>query len=174
MDYKKLKTSQGVFNILPWTLSKVGRYNIDVPLELTATSDKFTTGYMKDVKEGIYLWIFPCGLIRKVGLFGEGVTSNFNSRYISYRNAAKNMGNNQGEYVLPSGKSNGSVIPIQCVIKKLEIGEEVKIAVLEVPTITEYCLVEGFKRPMTINKAMIEKDIKNKIKTKNPNQLYLN
>ena len=169
MDYKKLKTSQGVFHILPWTLSKVNKYKIKVPIELTSK-----VGHMKDVKEGIYLWIFPCGLIRKVGLFGEGVTSNFNSRYISYRNAAKNMGNNQGEYVLPSGKSNGSVIPIQCVIKKLEIGEEVKIAVLEVPTITEYCLVEGFKRPMTINKAMIEKDIKNKIKTKNPNQLYLN
>mgnify|MGYP001230449305 CR=1 FL=1 len=177
MDWKELsdelKTSKGVFNILPWTIRKVGKYDIDVPLELTATSDKFATGYMKGVKEGIYLWIFPCGLIRKVGLFGEGVKSDFNSRYKDYRGAAKNLWEYQGEYTTPSGKSNGSAKPIKCIINKLKVGEEVKIAVMELPTNTTEVLIEGYKRPMTINKAMIENDIKNRIEGLNPNQLYL-
>jgi hypothetical protein len=177
MDWKELsdelKTSEGVFNILPWTIRKVGKYNIDVPLELTATSDKFTTGYMKDLKEGIYLWIFPCGLVRKVGLFGEGVGSDFNSRYSAYRSAAKNIWENEGEYIVPSGRSNGSAAPIKCILDKLKVGEEVKIAVMEVQTITTEVLIEGYKRPMTINKALIEDNIKKIIENKNPNQLYL-
>ena len=78
---KKFETSEGSFYLLPYTIKKISSYGIDVPIEIASTAKN---SLFKDFSQGIYLWIHK-GIIRKVGLFGEGVKSNFNSRYASYR-----------------------------------------------------------------------------------------
>ena len=164
---KKFETSEGSFYLLPYTIKKISSYGIDVPIEIASTAKN---SLFKDFSQGIYLWIHK-GIIRKVGLFGEGVKSNFNNRYSAYRTTSLMIERNNG--TMPKGISNGSVKPIETLVKNLQVNEEIKIAVLPFKTRGSIAEIDGVKRPIIIDLAALEEQIINKIKSKDPNQLWL-
>ena len=84
-------------------------------------------------KNGVYLWIYQ-NKVRKVGIFGEGVTSNSKSRYATYKTVGKNL----WKYLSKINKPNGSVKPLQTLCEKIKIGEKIEVQFVKLPSKIKY------------------------------------
>ena len=73
------------------------------------------------IKRGIYILVYE-GKIIKVGIFGEGVSSNNISRFASYRNMGRNISNR-----------NGSFKTLNTINENLKVGEEIEVRFKELP-----------------------------------------
>ena len=107
-------------------IKKTGEYQIDVP-----TVENI-------LNQGLYIMVYN-GKVRKVGIFGEGVSSTNRTRFQSY----KSMGKNLFEYISnPTKKQNGSFKTIKVLNEKLEIGEKVEVRFKELP---KYKYMDGHR-----------------------------
>jgi hypothetical protein len=79
-------------------------------------------------KAGVYQWIYQ-GAVVKVGIFGEGISSNAYSRYSTYRSVGKAL----HSYLSTNKKQNGSVKPMKVLNEKLKQGESVEVHICKVP-----------------------------------------
>lgn len=84
-------------------------------------------------KNGVYLWIYQ-NKVRKVGIFGEGIKSTSNTRFAMYRTVGKNL----WKYIQNILKSNGSVKPLKTLTEKLEVGEQVEVQFVKLPSEGKY------------------------------------
>ena len=107
-------------------IKKIEEYQIDVPI-------------IKNIlNQGLYIMVYK-GKVRKVGIFGEGVSSTNYTRFNSYRS----MGKKLFEYISnPTKKQNGSFTTIKVLNEKLEIGEKVEVRFKELP---KYKYMEGYR-----------------------------
>ena len=97
-------------------LVKKGNYEILVP----DLPKKF------QFRKGIYFFIHQ-NIVRKVGLFGNGVKSGSNTRYSTYRTVGKDL----LKYIDGTKKSNGSVKSMKTLCEKINIGEKVEVQFVE-------------------------------------------
>ena len=79
-------------------------------------------------KAGVYQWIYK-GVVVKVGIFGEGISSNAYTRYATYRSVGRAL----HSYLPTNKKQNGSVKPMKVLNEKLEQGESVDVHICKVP-----------------------------------------
>ena len=86
-----------------------------------------------EVDTGVYLWYYKNKVV-KVGIFGEGVSSNSYTRYSTYRSVGKNLYG----YLHEGKRWNGSVVPMKLLNENLEIGEEVKVYFAQTPSGTTW------------------------------------
>ena len=100
---------------------------------------------------GLYRWEYKGSTI-KCGLFGEGIKSNANSRYVTYRNAGKHLNEH-----INKKTSNGSMVPIKCLNNLLKVGESICVYFYKVknPTI----VISG--QLYQIHLASLEEKMKN-------------
>lgn len=94
------------------TITKIAEGVIDVP--------KLPSNAV--LSQGLYIMLFEEPI--KVGIFGEGVSSNSRSRFNSYRSMGKNLNS-----ILNGTKnySNGSLKTMEIINKKLIPGESVDV-----------------------------------------------
>ena len=101
------------------------------------------------IGSGVYLWIYK-GEVIKVGICGDGVTSTFNSRYVSYRTVSVNF----EKYLSGENDKNGSFVPIETLVRKLSVGEKVEVKFQPSPEGRE---IDGF--PYKIDLPLLEKKL---------------
>jgi len=106
-------------------------------------------------KNGVYLWIYLNKVI-KVGIFGEGVSSNSKSRYSNYKTVGKHL----RKYIDKTNKSNGSVKPLQTLCEKIKVGDKVEVQFIELPKEVKY--VNGL--PYRLDLYTLEEYFKNQHK----------
>lgn len=106
-------------------------------------------------KAGIYQWTYK-GKVVKIGIFGEGITSNAYSRYATYRSVGKSL---QG-YLFENKKQNGSVKPMKVLNEKLQQGESVEVHICKVSE--ELLNLNGL--PYRVDLYALEEFYKNKNK----------
>jgi len=107
-------------------IKKIEEYKIDVPI------------IKNPIDQGVYIIVHK-GKVRKVGVFGEGVSSNSYTRFNSYRS----MGKKLFEYINgPTKSQNGSFKTIKVLNEKLKIGEEVEVRFKELP---KYKHMDGYR-----------------------------
>ena len=73
------------------------------------------------IKRGLYTLTFK-GKVRKVGCYGEGVSSNSYTRFATYRN--------KGKDIIPG---NGSYKTMKVINENLNVGDTIKVEFIELP-----------------------------------------
>ena len=132
------------------TITKISEGVIDVP----------TLPSNAELDQGIYIMMYVETPI-KVGCFGEGVTSNSKSRFVTYRTVGKNL----SEYLNGGKKQNGSVKTMRIINEKLRPGESVDVYFKPLPA--SRVLDDGYTYKVDLYKE------ENKLKNKYKNSLWL-